>query len=320
MLSGVRGTLGQPAVAAQVGRDAGVDHRDPDHAALAGRRGGRRTTRPAARGEGDRLGAADPLGDRGQRGQVVGPGRDLLRRAGVDHPVHLGRGHRPLAHAQVRARLARRPGLRLEVAQQVASPAGASAAGSTTSPRATRHNRPSRRAARLDLRAPAVGAAASDQDAQQQVVGGRPAVPQLADLLLQDGAQPGRCRRDRRILGNRPRRRNPAGLSRTSSRFLSCAEVGLLAELEETATDLVIHARRVHDGAVADPRRFGPIAADLVRQTRRSGPPEALALALRAAAWVAARPVRRGRGEAAARRGGRGGSPAPAGRRRWPTC
>ena len=59
-----------------------------------------------------------------------------------------------------------------------------------------------------------------------------------------------------------------------------------MADLEETAADPVIHARRVHDGAVADPRRYGPIAADLVRQTRRAGPPEALAIALRAAAWV----------------------------------
>ena len=54
----------------------------------------------------------------------------------------------------------------------------------------------------------------------------------------------------------------------------------------ETAIDLVIHARRVHEGVIADPRRFGPIAADLVRQARRSGPPEALALALRALAWL----------------------------------
>jgi tetratricopeptide (TPR) repeat protein len=37
---------------------------------------------------------------------------------------------------------------------------------------------------------------------------------------------------------------------------------------------------------IADPRRFGPVAADLVRQARRSGPPEALALALRALAWL----------------------------------
>jgi tetratricopeptide (TPR) repeat protein len=58
-----------------------------------------------------------------------------------------------------------------------------------------------------------------------------------------------------------------------------------LAEIE-TPVDLVIHARRVHEGVIADPRRFGPIAADLVRQARRSGPPEALALALRAQAWL----------------------------------
>jgi tetratricopeptide (TPR) repeat protein len=36
---------------------------------------------------------------------------------------------------------------------------------------------------------------------------------------------------------------------------------------------------------IADPRRYGPIAVDLVRAARRSGPPEALALALRALAW-----------------------------------
>jgi tetratricopeptide (TPR) repeat protein len=59
-----------------------------------------------------------------------------------------------------------------------------------------------------------------------------------------------------------------------------------LAELEETPAELVIHARQVHDGAVADPRRFAPVAADLVRRTRRSGPPEALAIALRALAFA----------------------------------
>lgn len=37
---------------------------------------------------------------------------------------------------------------------------------------------------------------------------------------------------------------------------------------------------------MADPRQFGPAVADLVRRTRRSGPPEALALALRAQAWM----------------------------------
>jgi tetratricopeptide (TPR) repeat protein len=40
----------------------------------------------------------------------------------------------------------------------------------------------------------------------------------------------------------------------------------------------------VHEGAISDPRRFEPVAADLVRQARRSGPPEALAVALRALA------------------------------------
>jgi tetratricopeptide (TPR) repeat protein len=62
-------------------------------------------------------------------------------------------------------------------------------------------------------------------------------------------------------------------------------EVGFLVELE-TPADLVIHARRIHEGVIADPRRFGPDAADLVRRLRRSGPPEALALALRALAWA----------------------------------
>jgi tetratricopeptide (TPR) repeat protein len=62
-------------------------------------------------------------------------------------------------------------------------------------------------------------------------------------------------------------------------------EVGFLVELE-TPADLVIHARRIHEGVIADPRRFGPDAADLVRRLRRSGPPEALALALRAQAWA----------------------------------
>ncbi|MDT5032279.1 MAG: hypothetical protein QOC94_2450 [Actinoplanes sp.] len=53
----------------------------------------------------------------------------------------------------------------------------------------------------------------------------------------------------------------------------------------EPAADLVIHARRVHEGVIADPRRFGPIAEDLVRSARRSGPPAALAVARRALAW-----------------------------------
>ena len=59
-----------------------------------------------------------------------------------------------------------------------------------------------------------------------------------------------------------------------------------MTDLEETPADLVIHARRIHDGAVADPRRYAPVAADLVRRTRRSGPPEALAIALRALAFA----------------------------------
>ena len=53
----------------------------------------------------------------------------------------------------------------------------------------------------------------------------------------------------------------------------------------ETAIDLVIHARRVHEGVVADPRRYAAEAADLVRTARQAAQPEALALALRALAW-----------------------------------
>ncbi|MEV6492156.1 hypothetical protein AB0M20_26575, partial [Actinoplanes sp. NPDC051633] len=52
----------------------------------------------------------------------------------------------------------------------------------------------------------------------------------------------------------------------------------------EAPADLLIHARRVYEGAITDPHRFEPIAADLVRRARRSGPPEALAVALRALA------------------------------------
>ncbi|WP_189081106.1 CHAT domain-containing protein [Mangrovihabitans endophyticus] len=37
---------------------------------------------------------------------------------------------------------------------------------------------------------------------------------------------------------------------------------------------------------MSDPQRFGPVAADLVRLARRAGPPEALAVALRAVAWA----------------------------------
>lgn len=48
----------------------------------------------------------------------------------------------------------------------------------------------------------------------------------------------------------------------------------------------MIHARRVHEGVIADPRRWEPVAADLVRTARRTGPPEALALALRALGWA----------------------------------
>lgn len=55
----------------------------------------------------------------------------------------------------------------------------------------------------------------------------------------------------------------------------------------DTAVDLVVHARRVYEAVVADPRRFRPVAAALVRRVRRGdGPAEALVLAIRALAWA----------------------------------
>lgn len=48
----------------------------------------------------------------------------------------------------------------------------------------------------------------------------------------------------------------------------------------------MIQARRVYEGVVADPRRFRPVAAELVHRARQTGPPEALVLALRALAWA----------------------------------
>jgi len=54
----------------------------------------------------------------------------------------------------------------------------------------------------------------------------------------------------------------------------------------EASTDLVIHARRIYDGVVADPRRYGPLAEDLVGRARRARDHEALVLALRAQAWA----------------------------------
>jgi tetratricopeptide (TPR) repeat protein len=58
-----------------------------------------------------------------------------------------------------------------------------------------------------------------------------------------------------------------------------------LVEVESTL-DLVIQARRVHEAVVADPRQYGPAAADLAGRARSGGAPEALALALRAQAWA----------------------------------
>jgi len=48
----------------------------------------------------------------------------------------------------------------------------------------------------------------------------------------------------------------------------------------------VIHAKRVYEGVVADPQRFGPVAAELVQRARQAGNPEFLARALRALAWA----------------------------------
>jgi tetratricopeptide (TPR) repeat protein len=49
---------------------------------------------------------------------------------------------------------------------------------------------------------------------------------------------------------------------------------------------LVIRARRAHQDVAANPDRFRPVAEALVAEARQAGPPEALALALRALAWA----------------------------------
>jgi len=54
----------------------------------------------------------------------------------------------------------------------------------------------------------------------------------------------------------------------------------------EPSGDLLIRARRAHDDVAADPDKFRPAAEALVAEARRARQPEALALALRAAAWA----------------------------------
>src|SRR5215203_1458548 len=53
----------------------------------------------------------------------------------------------------------------------------------------------------------------------------------------------------------------------------------------EPRDDLLIRALAAYKGVVANPGEFGPIAARLVAEARRTGHSEALVLALRAEAW-----------------------------------
>ncbi|HXV94494.1 MAG TPA: CHAT domain-containing protein [Pseudonocardia sp.] len=55
--------------------------------------------------------------------------------------------------------------------------------------------------------------------------------------------------------------------------------------VEDHDGSLLIRAERTYDGVVGDPREFGPVAAALVEEARRSGDDEALVVALRASAW-----------------------------------
>ncbi len=54
----------------------------------------------------------------------------------------------------------------------------------------------------------------------------------------------------------------------------------------EPPGDLVIRARRAHDGVAVDPDRFRAAAEAVLAEARRAREPEALALALRAVAWA----------------------------------
>ncbi|MCV2489841.1 CHAT domain-containing protein [Geodermatophilus sp. YIM 151500] len=56
---------------------------------------------------------------------------------------------------------------------------------------------------------------------------------------------------------------------------------------EESATTLLIRAQEAYDGVAGDPRRYAPLAADLVAEARRAADQEALVVALRAVAWAA---------------------------------
>ena len=57
--------------------------------------------------------------------------------------------------------------------------------------------------------------------------------------------------------------------------------------LEEPPSPLVIRAQEAYDGVAGDPRRYGPLAVDLVAEARRCADHEALVVALRAVAWFA---------------------------------
>jgi tetratricopeptide (TPR) repeat protein len=56
---------------------------------------------------------------------------------------------------------------------------------------------------------------------------------------------------------------------------------------EEPKTRLVIRAQAAYDGVTGDPRRYGPLATDLVEEARQCADHEALVVALRALAWFA---------------------------------
>jgi tetratricopeptide (TPR) repeat protein len=57
--------------------------------------------------------------------------------------------------------------------------------------------------------------------------------------------------------------------------------------LKEPGPALLIRAHRVYDGVAGDPRRYGPLAAELVEEARHAGDLEALVVGLRALAWYA---------------------------------
>jgi tetratricopeptide (TPR) repeat protein len=58
------------------------------------------------------------------------------------------------------------------------------------------------------------------------------------------------------------------------------------AVVESPASDLLIRAQQAYDGVAGDPGRFGPVAAAVVREARRSADVEALVVGLRARAWA----------------------------------